>query len=181
MQGLLLPLIAISLFALVVLLIRLKAIESSAERRAFARSREALAAWQQDELGRIRTELAILARERSLLELDAWKAEFEGSIRRDAIQRSALVNRGKVTEHLVPYLPEFEFNPRDARFLGSPIDFVVFDGLSEGDLRAVVFIEVKTGRATLTGRERLVRVAIESGRVCWAEIRPELASPLMGE
>lgn len=176
MNLVLLALLAISLVALLALLLRMRAIEGAAARRALARSRAALELWRQDELGRLRVELADLARERSLVELDAWKAEFENAIRRDAVQRSAFVTRGKVTEHLVPYLPDFEFNPRDARFLGSPIDFVVFDGLTQGTLRDVVFVEVKTGRAALTGRERLVRDAVESGRVRWAEVRPELGA-----
>jgi predicted Holliday junction resolvase-like endonuclease len=71
----------------------------------------------------------------------------------------------------VPYLPAFEFNPKDARFLGRPVDFVVFDGLDEGDLRQIVFVEVKTGGSKLTSRERLIRDAIRDGRVMWKEIR----------
>ena len=67
---------------------------------------------------------------------------------------------GKVSEQLLPYLPGFRFNPKDARFLGSPVDLVVFDGLAEGELRGVWFLEVKTGNAGLSGRERQVRDAI---------------------
>lgn len=45
------------------------------------------------------------------------------SARRDSLARSRNVVSGKVQEHLVPLFPEFlaVFNPRDARFLGSPI------------------------------------------------------------
>jgi predicted Holliday junction resolvase-like endonuclease len=39
---------------------------------------------------------------------------------------------------------------------------VVFDGLSEGTVRCVVFLEVKTGGAGLTTRERCVREATEA-------------------
>jgi predicted Holliday junction resolvase-like endonuclease len=49
----------------------------------------------------------------------------------------------------------------------------VFDGLDEGDLRRIVFVEVKTGGAKLTTRERLVRDAIRAGRVEWTEIRAD--------
>lgn len=91
--------------------------------------------------------------------------------RETAIQQSRAVTRGQVFEQLVPYLPEFEFNPKDAQFLGKPVDFVVFDGLDEGDVRRIVFVEVKTGAATLTTRERRVRDAIERGSVEWKEIR----------
>jgi predicted Holliday junction resolvase-like endonuclease len=91
--------------------------------------------------------------------------------RRDAVRRSAAVTAGKVFEQLVPWLPDFAFDPRDARFLGSPVDFVVFDGLSTGEVRRVVFVEVKTASASLSTRERRVRDAILNGRVEWVEHR----------
>jgi predicted Holliday junction resolvase-like endonuclease len=96
------------------------------------------------------------------------------SARRDALVRSRNVVSGKVQEHLVPFFPEFLelFNPRDARFLGSPIDFVVFAGLDEGEeCRDVVLVEVKTGKSALSKRERQVRDAVEAGRVSYRLIR----------
>lgn len=96
----------------------------------------------------------------------------EAAIREDSLRRSQSVVAGKATEHLAPLLPGFEFDPRDARFLGSPIDFIVFDGLSEGEVDEIVFIEVKTGpAAALTARERRVRDAVEGGRVRFLEVR----------
>src|SRR5215210_3239779 len=64
--------------------------------------------------------------------------------RKDSILRSLSVVSGKVGEQLAPLFPEFleNFNPKDARFLGSPIDFIVFDGLDGGEVRKVVLIEV---------------------------------------
>lgn len=100
-----------------------------------------------------------------------WRAKHAGAIRADAVARSLAVTVGKVSEQLVPYLPGFGYNPKDARFLGSPVDFVVFDGLDAGALRRVVFLEVKTGAAALSTRERQVRDAIESGRIAWDELR----------
>ena len=91
--------------------------------------------------------------------------------RENAVQLSRAITRGQMYEQLVPYLPEFQFNPKDAQFLGRPVDFVVFDGLDEGELRRIVFVEVKTGGARLTTRERLVRDAIHGGRVEWTQIR----------
>jgi predicted Holliday junction resolvase-like endonuclease len=100
-----------------------------------------------------------------------WKLRYSAAIREDAVQRSLVVTAGKVHEQLVPYLPEFGFNPKDARFLGSPVDLVVFDGLADGAVRRVVFLEVKTGGATLTARERQVREVIEAREVAWGELR----------
>lgn len=101
----------------------------------------------------------------------AWKAKHTTAIRQDAVLRSQAVTVGKVSEQLLPYLPGFRFNPKDARFLGSPVDLVVFDGLDEGELRAVWFLEVKTGNAGLSGRERQIRDAILEKRVGWDELR----------
>ena len=100
-----------------------------------------------------------------------WRLRYRARIREDAVQRSLAVTAGKVHEQLVPYLPEFGFNPKDARFLGSPVDLVVFDGLAAGAVRRVVFLEVKTGGAPLTARERQVRDVIEAREVAWAELR----------
>jgi hypothetical protein len=96
-------------------------------------------------------------------------ADLKGA-REDSVSRSRSVVSGKVQEHLAPLFPEFisQFNPRDAIFLGTPLDFVVFDGLNDGDdteVRRVVFVEVKTGKASLIKRERRVRDAIQAGRV----------------
>jgi predicted Holliday junction resolvase-like endonuclease len=96
---------------------------------------------------------------------------FTRAVRKNAVEQSRAVTRGQIYEQLVPYLPEFEFNPKDAQFLGRPVDFVVFDGLDEGDLRRIVFVEVKTGVSKLTNRERLVRDAVREGRVEWAQLR----------
>jgi len=105
-----------------------------------------------------------------------WRLRYSARIRENAVQRSLAVTAGKVHEQLVPYLPEFGFNPKDARFLGSPVDLVVFDGLADGQVRRVVFLEVKTGGAPLTARERQVRQVIEAREVAWAELRLTRAS-----
>ena len=100
-----------------------------------------------------------------------WKARYTRAVRQDAIQRSLAVTTGKVYEQLVPCLPDFPFNPRDVRFLGSPVDFVVFDGLSDGNVTRIVFVEVKTGAAELSTRERRIRDAVQDSRVEWYELR----------
>ncbi|HKA58294.1 MAG TPA: Holliday junction resolvase-like protein [Gemmatimonadales bacterium] len=100
-----------------------------------------------------------------------WKLRYTAAIRENAVQRSLAVTTGKVHEQLVPFLPDFGFNPKDVRFLGSPVDLVVFDGLSAGMVERVVFLEVKTGSASLTEREKQVRKVIEARQVAWAELR----------
>ena len=127
--------------------------------------------WRQQHETRIREESLEIARREMQIELERRMQEAEESIRRDAVQRSQAVVRGRVTEQLAPYLPDFPFHPQDARFIGSPVDFVVFDGLSEGVIRRVVFVEVKTGRSALTDRQRQVKERIAARQVEWWEYR----------
>lgn len=92
-------------------------------------------------------------------------------IRRDAVSQSRAITRGQVFEQFAAYFPNFEFNPKDAQFLGKPVDFVVFDGLDDGEVERIVFVEIKTGGAALSTRERRIRDAIQDGRVEWRELR----------
>jgi predicted Holliday junction resolvase-like endonuclease len=100
-----------------------------------------------------------------------WKLRHTRAVRADAVRRSQAVTLGKVQEQLVPFFPDFPFSPRDARFLGSPVDFVVFDGLSNGAVEQIVLVEIKTGTSQLSSRERQVRDAVQTGRVAWRELR----------
>jgi predicted Holliday junction resolvase-like endonuclease len=109
----------------------------------------------------------------ALLIVAVFMPRFARRMRAQGAMQSRAIVRGQIYEQLVPYLPGFRFNPKDAQFLGRPVDFVVFDGLDEGELRRIVFVEVKTGGAKLTTRERLVRDAIRDGHIEWAEIRAD--------
>ncbi len=99
------------------------------------------------------------------LELEFRDREREA--RRDSVDRSRSTLSGQVLEKLAPHFPEFPYDPTDLRFIGTPVDYVVFDGLGEGEVREVVFLEVKSGRSSLTSRERRVRDAVEAGAVRW--------------
>src|SRR5579864_4869846 len=70
-------------------------------------------AWRQKEYDTLKTQEAEVAAREAQVKLAQWKVAAETGIRADAIQRSQSVIVGKVTEHIVPYLPEFSYNPRD--------------------------------------------------------------------
>jgi predicted Holliday junction resolvase-like endonuclease len=126
-----------------------------------SRAREMFETWQAREMERQVSEKAdILFR--------TWKLEEEKKIRQDAVKKSEAITRGKVTEHLIPYFPDFKYNPKDARFLGTPVDFIIFDGLSEGEMNKVIFVEVKSGKnCALSRREHLVKESIDRGNVSY--------------
>lgn len=93
-------------------------------------------------------------------------------LRKDAVKRSKAVISGQVTEQIAPFLPNFPANPSDARFIGKPVDFIVFSGLSENEkIDEILFVEVKTGKSLLSEREKEVKKAIEKGKVRYVEYR----------
>jgi len=97
-----------------------------------------------------------------------WRTSTaEKSVRRDATRRSRAVLTGQFSEQLAPYLPNFPYNPTEVRFVGKPIDYIVFEGLGERAITRVVFLEVKSGNAALNDAERSLRDAIQSGRVAF--------------
>ena len=93
-------------------------------------------------------------------------------LRKDAVKRSKAVINGQVAEQIAPFLPDFPANPSDARFVGKPVDFIVFSGLSENEkIDEILFVEVKTGKSLLSEREKEVKKAIEKGNVRYVEYR----------
>jgi len=101
-----------------------------------------------------------------------WQAEM-GEARKSAVEQSRAVLGGKFTEQMVPFFPDFKYDPTEVRFIGSPIDLVVFPGLSTGDPQEIVILEVKTGNAQLTPAQKKIRQLIENGMVRWDEIHRE--------
>lgn len=91
--------------------------------------------------------------------------------RKAAVTQSRTVLGGKFTEQMVPYFPDFAYDPTEVRFIGTPIDMVVFPGLARGDPQEIVILEIKTGRnAQLTPAQKKIRQLVEDGMVRWDEI-----------
>lgn len=91
---------------------------------------------------------------------------------RKRIDKSRSVIMGQVAEHFAPFLPGFRYHFKDARFLGAPVDFIVFNGLHDGrDELELVFCEVKTGKAGLSASESAIQRAVQEGRVRFEVLR----------
>jgi predicted Holliday junction resolvase-like endonuclease len=91
--------------------------------------------------------------------------------RRDAILKSRAVLGGHFSEQLAPYLPGFPYLPTECRFVGKPIDFIVFRGMDGKKINEVVFVEVKSGKAKISSQEKNLKDAIEKKKVRWVEYR----------
>jgi len=85
--------------------------------------------------------------------------------RKDAVKKSRDVTLWYVHEKLAPILPNFPYNYKDLTFLGKWVDYVVFDGLSEWQLRQVVFLEIKSGGSRLNKNEQQIKNIVGARRV----------------
>ena len=98
----------------------------------------------------------------------------QSKVRKNAIKRSRSVIGGQLAEQVAPFLPGFPCNPGDARFIGKPVDFIAFPGMTEDNrVHEVLLIEVKTGKSALSGREKEVKKAVAEGRVRYVEYRAD--------
>lgn len=100
-----------------------------------------------------------------------WEDQL-GTIRDDAIKRSRAVLSGQFTEQLAPYLPNFPYAPSEVRFIGKPVDFIVFKGMDEQNINEVVFVEVKTGTSKLNNQQKNLKETIKNRKVKWEEYNP---------
>jgi predicted Holliday junction resolvase-like endonuclease len=130
-----------------------------------------------------------LVRERGVLlrEIDVRAEkrfmEMKGIFRKEVLDSSRASIKGRISEQIVPFLEQFKYKPSDARFIGSPIDYVIFDGYTdikdgEGEQQiTVVLADVKCGKsASLTLAQRKIKEAVEKHRVKWETITIQIPS-----
>ncbi len=103
--------------------------------------------------------------------IEGHAAELDDA-RKDSVEKSRSSLKGKMAEQIAPLLPGFPYRPADARFLGDPIDYVVFRGRSDpagngahGDLVDIILLEVKTGQTALSSVQRTIARSVEEGRI----------------
>ncbi len=132
-----------------------------------------LAAQAETERARI-----VRAYEAQIRSLEEQKRTDIAQATRATVDRSRAVLKGKMAEQVAPMLPGFTYWPADARFLGDPVDYIVFDGYSackdnytDGHDLEIVILDIKRGRSTLTREQRRVADAVADGRVRFEVVR----------
>ena len=75
------------------------------------------------------------------------------------------VNIGKKIEVIFPTLKDFNWTLPDCRYLGDPIDMVIFNGASVDKISSISFVEIKSGNARLNKHQKAVKEAIEDNKV----------------
>ena len=88
-------------------------------------------------------------------------------------KKSRSILGGLFSEQVAPFLDIFpvDLKASEARFIGKPVDFIVFKGLDEQNITEVVFVEVKSGKSQLTTNERSLEKAIKEKHVDFKIIR----------
>ena len=70
---------------------------------------------------------------------------------------------GKITEQFAPFMERYPHNPKNFRFIGSPIDGIQF----EDD--KIIFVEFKSSNSKLTEGQKKMKEIVENKKVEWFE------------
>ncbi len=113
----------------------------------------------------------LVGRRNGIFQRDKYWEEQLPDYRKEAIMKSRAVIGGQFSEQLAPYLPNFKYLPTECKFIGKPIDFLVFKGMDEKNINEIVFMEVKSGNSKLSAQEKNLKDAIDKKKVRWEEYR----------
>ena len=104
----------------------------------------------------------------------------------DSTNRQRAVLKGKIGEQIAPLLEEFysKYAPADARFIGHPVDYIIFKNLTryKDDIKnkipkdkrsniEIVIADIKSGSSQLNREQKEIRDAVGNKRIYWDEIR----------
>lgn len=78
---------------------------------------------------------------------------------------SLRTSHGKTIEQLFPFSYKYKYNPKNFRFLGSPIDGVQFES------NKIIFVEFKSGNSKLTSEQKRIKKLVNKKKVFFEEFR----------
>lgn len=78
------------------------------------------------------------------------------------------IKHGKFIENFLPWIKQFfPRDPKKFKFIGDPVDGILFDD------DKIIFYEFKTGTSQLTKRQKKIKKLIKRKKVGWKEIRTD--------
>jgi len=80
-------------------------------------------------------------------------------------KQSMSTRYGQISEQWLPLMESFPYDPKQFRFLGSPIDGIAFNE------DKIVFCEFKFADSKLSQKQRNLKKLVEEGKVEWKEFR----------
>lgn len=112
-----------------------------------------------------RNHLLILTLQEHQLKLDNLTEQFEKEKdRSDKVvsqKKSSETRLGVIAENLVPLLQGLPYDPKNLHHLAQPVDYIYFDYIKP----EVVVVEVKSGGAKESKRQKLIKNMIKDGKV----------------
>lgn len=94
---------------------------------------------------------------------------------KQSVSQSRSTIKGQLAEQLYPILPGCKYLTSDMKFFGAPFDYIIIDGYTEakddnGEIREIIFADIKQGNSRLSSHQKKIRDAIEAGKVRWETI-----------
>ncbi len=83
------------------------------------------------------------------------------AIKKKSVSHSRNSILGEITEKVTPLLPEFPYHTKDLVFIGKGVDYIVFDGLSRGNLKEIIFLEIKSWTSQLNKNEAMIKTYLK--------------------
>jgi predicted Holliday junction resolvase-like endonuclease len=80
-------------------------------------------------------------------------------------KQSLSTRYGQIFEQLVPFSSTFPGDPKRFRFLGDPIDGILFDN------EKITFCEIKLNESRLSERQKKIKQLVLEKKVEWKEIQ----------
>jgi len=80
-------------------------------------------------------------------------------------KQSMSTRYGQISEQWLPLMESFPYDPKQFRFLGSPIDGIAFNE------DKIVICEFKFSNSKLSKKQKAIKKLVEDGKVEWKEFR----------
>lgn len=91
--------------------------------------------------------------------------------RLQSIKQSKASILWNIKEQIAPLSPWFPYHTKDMVFIGKGFDYLVLDGLAEGNLKHIIFLEIKTWRSLQNKNEKQIQHIIDAKLVKYQMIR----------
>jgi predicted Holliday junction resolvase-like endonuclease len=90
-----------------------------------------------------------------------WQQQLV-KLKRDIAERQRAGVKGKISEAFAPFLQGFPFKASECKFIGDPIDYLIFEGLDERDIQAIHLVDVKADTSKLSKHQKQIKDIIDS-------------------
>jgi predicted Holliday junction resolvase-like endonuclease len=97
--------------------------------------------------------------------------EMEDKIRKKAAERGRKKVEKKLSQLVSEKFAKTKFNPYDIKAVWHPVDFVVFNGMNDGNVKNIIFLSKTSGNNALEKVRLSVRETIEKEGYDWAVAR----------